>query len=580
MANTNKYFTYQRRDVDKSTINWAGIGKEISDNITSVQEKRESQREQIQKNHLDAISKMNTYEQGLNTGINEFMAKQANNSKNYLHQQYKMMKNGVVDPSDYNVAKVKLSETYKVLNDTVKTFNDKYATALEEGSEGSLFLAEEAATIFDFKNRELYINPDTHEAYLARVDADGNMDEKSLKPVRALANNQNFIWEGFSPEEEVTDKLSGLAQWKRIYSSGASVSNLRNNPKYDRWKKSTIGSFTSKPRKAASVLTEGLGGYSYTRDEKEASADPMKILIKDNADGVPSPELTEEQMTEAKDYLNELIEVRIGFGQKDKQSDSNKRIGRTDQRLVDNYAVAFNATSSDPQKAEAALEQIIRTNRNISDIISTGTGANKSFSIIGNDGQVVDKFKAVYVNGKYDQIATTDKLVTFAEGMNQAGDVDRSRDLFLRQGGGNITTSNEPGAQRSTDVDTVFNNENNVTRLLSGVEYDEVPELEGAEGQRFVNDIIESLVDFGLIPEGSTTTFNTGFISDDIDVKDPDGNVIFNIEEGDNLGINSDVTKSLRERIRQYNNRMSARGPESKTTPEIENNPLMPPSEK
>jgi len=122
MATPNKYFTYEKRDVDKSTIDWAGIGNEISTNIQKIEEKREAQRQEIQKGQLKTLDKLQKYEQGLNKSVNEFMARSSNNSKQYLHETYKMMKLGKIDPSEYNVAKIKLSDTYKVLNDTVKTF--------------------------------------------------------------------------------------------------------------------------------------------------------------------------------------------------------------------------------------------------------------------------------------------------------------------------------------------------------------------------------------------------------------------------------------------------------------------------
>jgi len=548
MATPNKYFTYERRDIDRSTINWAGIGNEISTNIQKIEEKREAQRQEIQKGQLETINKLQNYEQGLNKGVNEFMARSSNNSKQYLHETYKMMKSGMIDPSEYNIAKIKLSDTYKVLNDTVKTFNEKYQTAIEEGSEGSLFLAEEATTLFDFKNRELYINPETHEAYLARVNADGEMDENSIKPVRALANNQNFVWEGFNPEEEISDKLDGLGVWKTKLSDGSMTSSALKNPAYEGWENSTIKSFTTRDRKAGSVLTEGVGGYSYTRDEEEAKSDPTKILMKDNADGVPMPELTEEQKTKAEEYLRNQIRAKIGFTEEaaplPKNNITASESGRRREALY-NYDIAIKAAGGDETQAVNALTTIENSNPKISSITPVGTGSNKRFIVKDNDGKTIQTIDAVYdEEGNYDQISTADRIVGLAIGRGDSSDAVVGKNEFIRRNP-NFTGSFEPAANKPKNIDQLLEDEEITSGVLSSID-----DMDSEEDRALLEYLRTRLVNEDLIPENTRTFYDDELgYSDPTGIKDANGNVIFKFDDNSSV---SDKKIQIRQGLMNY----------------------------
>ena len=562
MATPNKYFTYERRDIDRSTINWAGIGNEISTNIKKIEDEREAQRQELQEGYLETIDKLQNYEQGLNTGINEFMTRSSNNSKQYIHEKYKMMKNGLLDPSDFNLAKIKLSDTYKILNDTAKTFNEKYQAAIEEGSEGSLFLAEEATTLFDFKNRELVVNPETSESYLARVNADGKIDENSIKPVRALANNQNFVWEGFNPEEEISDKLDGLGVWKEKLSDGSMTSSVLQNPAYEGWENSTIKSFITRDRKAGSVLTEGVGGYSYTRDEEEAKSDPTKILMKDNADGIPMPELTKELETKAEEYLRNQIRAKIGLTEEAAPRPENNLTASESGKRREafyNYDIAVKAAGGDETQAANALTTIENSNPKISSITPVGTGSNKRFIVKDNDGKTIQTIDAVYdEEGNYDQISTADRLVGLAIGRGDSSDAVVGKNEFIRRNP-NYNPSSEPAANKSMNIDQLLEDEEMTTGVLSSIE-----DMDDEKDKAALEDLRTRLFNAGLIPENTRTFYDDDFWSsgDPTGIRDANGNVIFEFDDNSSV---TDKKIQIKQGLMNYNQNKNRPNNESTT---------------
>lgn len=304
------FYKYKPRDPQDSQIDWASITKNISDGLMAERDRRVQEKETIEQQHQDAMSKMSDYEVGLNQDANEWVMRQSQNHKRFLLEQNRMMKAGLLSPGDYKIRRQKLADTWSNVNAAMKMFNEGFKAAIDSGTDGSLFLAEEAASILDFKNRELYINPKTGESYFASFDEKGKVIPETLKPVRSMLNNLNWQWEGFDPSE-INDNLKGIAEWKLALKNGwFNVTDARQNPEYNNWLEGTVSGIMGSDRKVASILTEGLQGYSFTRDKSKSGGNV--ILIEDDADGVAQPQLTAEQRKKAEDYVKSQIEMRIG----------------------------------------------------------------------------------------------------------------------------------------------------------------------------------------------------------------------------------------------------------------------------
>jgi hypothetical protein len=65
----------------------------------------------------------------------------------------------------------------------------------------------------------------------------------------------------------------------------------------------------------ASVLTDFVTdkNYTYTKDEKEAAADPSKILLVKTSSGVLQPKLTDQQIADGEAAIKRVIKSQLGY---------------------------------------------------------------------------------------------------------------------------------------------------------------------------------------------------------------------------------------------------------------------------
>ena len=306
MAN---YYGYKERDLDKSIIDWAGITKTISDDILTEKTRRDELKFTLEKTQQEQLNKLNDYEQGLDKSANMFAMQEAQNHRDFLMENHRLMKAGLISVNDSKITKQNVSDTWTNINGALKGHQEAYKKLTEAGGLGNLALAEDMSKMLDFKDKKIYLSA-KGEGFFAKVDPKtGEMDMKSLQPVKSVLNTQLQQWDTIDVQESVVKDAAGADQWVISPTSTKTVDDVRNNPAYKVWKENKIKAALTTDRMSSSVLMDYLN-YDYTTDESEADADTI-LMVRDN-NGVLQPKLTEEQIKKAKEAYGNALEMALG----------------------------------------------------------------------------------------------------------------------------------------------------------------------------------------------------------------------------------------------------------------------------
>lgn len=306
MAN---YYGYKERDLDKSIIDWAGITKTISDDILTEKTRRDELKFTLEKTQQEQLNKLNDYEQGLDKSANMFAMQEAQNHRDFLMENHRLMKSGLISVNDSKITKQNVSDTWTNINGALKGHQEAYKKLTEAGGLGNLALAEDMSQMLDFKDKKIYLSA-KGEGFFAKVDPKtGEMDMKSLQPVKSVLNTQLQQWDTIDVQESVVKDAAGADQWVISPTSTKTVDDVRNNPAYKVWKENKIKAALTTDRISSSVLMDYLN-YDYTTDESEADADTI-LMVRDN-NGVLQPKLTEEQTKKAKEAYGNALEMALG----------------------------------------------------------------------------------------------------------------------------------------------------------------------------------------------------------------------------------------------------------------------------
>ena len=293
------YYGYkEREDPTKSMIDWAGITKEITDGLKNENKRREEEKFTLEENYIKQLNELNDYSQGLNPSVNQAMLGYVQNYRDYLLQNHKLMKQGIISVNDSKLAKQGAQDSFNNLNNIVKGVNSKLDELQKAGGALNDDQMDDLAQLMEFKNQQLLIDPKTGMASLGKRNEDGTIDKNSIVPVGA-AYQMFTPYEQKSVNDMVQGEIKGLAQWTEAASAYKSISDLRNNKDYKGWMDGTLEVMMSDPRTAAS-----LGASLNLLESGE--------LVKKNNAGVITYELTDTGKDKVREALRQAIEVRIG----------------------------------------------------------------------------------------------------------------------------------------------------------------------------------------------------------------------------------------------------------------------------
>jgi hypothetical protein len=175
------YFGYVERDED-NFINWAEIGKTMTDTLQNVNRVREEKKALIDQASREYAKQLSNHPVGQDDNANAGVIEHADNASKFMLMQDRLLKQGIIKLKDYTTARQNLMDDTDNFFATMKAYNEVYAKKMERqaNNESSSFEPWSMAFVEkfgDFNKAGAYINPMTGNVNMAmkreEIGADG-----------------------------------------------------------------------------------------------------------------------------------------------------------------------------------------------------------------------------------------------------------------------------------------------------------------------------------------------------------------------------------------------------------------------
>jgi len=407
-------YGYVQRDPEDQQLNWAQIGKDVSDRLEGEITKREEKKEQLDNLTSDLVKELNT-SQFLteNSNFNKFVLDSSDTIKNQTLLANKLLKSGQLKPREFTLMMQNLvdgtDQTFGLFQDYKDEYEKKMAMMAkdlpvsQQGSNIMYGILENVEGFSNFQNHQLVLNPDSGVMSIGKViDGKVSTNPNDLTSVEQLKNRirttinkfdlygsaDSYVESlGQTTEEIITigNKYRATEIQRITGATGSTLFDLTKdqidegieegiidesdvkalrefNKGIDTYVESELG--IDGTFSAASLLADYFPGYTTTFDEAEAKNDSKKILLR-SVGGRVIADLSEEQKDLAKDTLKTTIrnglskktETKFQQTVKDPSADIKRQEEETEERenLVNeiSYLESFyNGTPNQVNKSE------------------------------------------------------------------------------------------------------------------------------------------------------------------------------------------------------------------------------------
>jgi hypothetical protein len=314
MAKT--FYKFAERSAD-SQINWAEVGKQLSDVVTEETNVRRDRKAAIDDDIASFQDKLNNPPLGEHQGFNDWTTNYAANTQDYALQLERLVKSGKIKTRDYTRMKANLTQGTSDAFDMGTKFQERYAEIVErakvnpetgkpQSQELEQFLMNSTRAMGNYSNSELYIDPPTGRVLLAnytdKKDAEGNVvmdengqpvrvldkDSNSYAPVSQLLNRMDIQVDYYDMDTSLTAAVDGIGTDIQAVVRGGVMTreDALSNDRFSNAVENIVAGQLAIPTNVTSVLTNVLGmapdsntPYEYTWDAAQAAANPNLIYV-------------------------------------------------------------------------------------------------------------------------------------------------------------------------------------------------------------------------------------------------------------------------------------------------------------
>ena len=331
------YYKYAERSAD-SQVNWAEVGKGISDMLADEVKIREEKKAEIDKNTRDFQQTLQTAPQGQFQDANKFTNDYAHSMMEQQMIDTKLLKAGKMKLQDYTLRRQNYIDGTNVLFDLQKLYQENYKNRMDGIQTDELqalngFNMASVEGFGDFSKSRAVINSATGIVSVGIMKPNPETGVMELTddvvPVNVLKGKILATIPTWKADEVMNNTVKGFGDKIRVLQTiatqtkagsiteltGVGALEASKDPQFkadiQQFNKAVdeqINSYFSNPYHITSVLTQNLKKYnqeSYTFDKDIAKKDSSKILLKINqSNGLPTLD------TEAPSYKAQELEAR------------------------------------------------------------------------------------------------------------------------------------------------------------------------------------------------------------------------------------------------------------------------------
>jgi hypothetical protein len=332
------YYKYAERSVD-SMVNWAEIGKNITDMLGEENRIREEKKAAIDQATREFGKKLAEAPQGENRDVNKWTLNYADDATQAMLLQDRLLKSGRTKLKDYNINRQNLVDGTNVLFNLSKEYQDEYKIKMERMKSTDPATRSQAIEDWlmgsvegfsNFSESKPLINPTDYTVNVGMMKKNpetGVMElTDDVASVNSLRNRIKSKFDYFDVDNANVGIAGKLAEYvnAEIQRGGSTkagfvitTEDAMKRQGYQKALDEAINSMLVSPFNISSILTENIGvdqktgkAFSFTFDEKEAKANSNLILMKTEND-MPVPQFTEDQRKAASSFMKGQIEQMI-----------------------------------------------------------------------------------------------------------------------------------------------------------------------------------------------------------------------------------------------------------------------------
>jgi len=329
------YYKFAERQAD-SFVNWAEIGKGITDMIQTEVAIRDQKKAAIDQATRDNLKKIAEAPVGSHEGLNTWTLNYADSAREAILLQDRLLKQGILKLKDYTVMRQNLNDGTDELFGVIKNFQNTYKEKADRlistdpknrSQQLEMDLMAYTEQFADFSKSMAIIDPRNFSVNIGIMEPDPNNQGvmkvgKTIATASFLKKIQNTkvnYFDSNGAADAVSKSFGGftestIQELNRLQGKVVTIEDVRKRPGYEDALESEINSLFSNPFNITSILTNDLvkdktnKPYVSSISGKEGNVIDLQFDPKTN---FYMPNFTDEQIQSARAEMRRKIEQRL-----------------------------------------------------------------------------------------------------------------------------------------------------------------------------------------------------------------------------------------------------------------------------